>query len=47
MQSLLSWLGPLIIIDNGPKDDDWKEDEEKKQIQYCCTYYQDGDKRYP
>jgi hypothetical protein len=49
MQSLLNWVGPLIIIDNGPEDDNWKEDEEKIQIQiqYWCTYYQDRDKRYP
>jgi len=54
IQSLLSWVGPLIVIDDdgrsedddkGKKDDD---DETKKQItQYSCTYYQDRDKRYP
>lgn len=42
VQSLRSWVGPLVVIDDGRGGEGGKE--EKTQ---CCTYYQDRDKRYP
>ena len=58
IQSLLSWVGPLIIIDNNgrpyedddsnrKKDDDTETKTNHIPQQYSCTYYQDRDKRYP
>lgn len=55
IRSILSWVGPLIVIDNyGHSEDDTtnrkeEENEEtnKNITKYSCTYFQDRDKRYP